>query len=197
LSSSRSSVAGIRSALTLSVDIEEASMKSLRPLRVLAIVMIAAMCGVVAAREPGGDRTIKVSGSGVDGMTGAVVHSKESTATGTVQRSTEIVELEGDLKGRVLYHVTSAVDSTKGTLVNTGDQVFSGTVAGSAPVMIHDNRFRFDANLATGAESGQVYLFNSIAGPKVRCRLDVVGTGLNQKGDPTFTYTGDCTFQGR
>ncbi len=172
-------------------------MKSVRPFRILVIVMVAALCGAVDARTPAGERTIKVTGSGVDGMTSAMVHSKESTATGTVQRSTEIVELEGDLKGRVLYHVTSVVDSTKGTLVNSGDQVFSGTVAGSAPVMIHDNRFRFDANLATGAERGQVYLFNSIAGPKVRCKLDVVGAGRTEKGDPTFTYTGECTFQDR
>jgi hypothetical protein len=47
------------------------------------------------------------------------------------------VELRGDLNGKVLYHVTTELDYTKGTLVKTGDQVFSGTIVGSEPVMIH------------------------------------------------------------
>ena len=99
------------------------------------------------------------------------------------------------MKGRVLYHVTSVFDFVNGTLVNTGDQVYSGTIAGSAPVMIHDDRFRFEVNLVTGSEIGQVYLFDHIAGPKVRCRLEVVGTGLNAEGNPTFDYSGECTFR--
>ena len=33
-------------------------------------------------------------------------------------------------KDRVLYHVTSVFDFVKGTLVNTGDQVFSGNDCG-------------------------------------------------------------------
>ena len=94
----------------------------------------------------------------------------------------------------MLYHVTTVVDSLNGTLVNTGDQVYSGTIAGSAPVLIHDNRFRFDVNLKTGRETGRVYLFDHIAGPRVQCTLDVVGTGLNAEGNPTFTYTGRCIF---
>ena len=53
--------------------------------------------------------------------------------------------------------------------------------------MIHDGQFRFEVNLDTGAESGQVYLLDHIAGPKVRCRVDVVGTGMNAAGNPTFT----------
>jgi hypothetical protein len=80
--------------------------------------------------------------------------------------------------------------------VNTGDQVYSGTVAGSGPVMIHDDQFRFDVNLATGDEAGQVFLFHHLAGPKVRCTLNAGGTGLNADGNPTFTYTGACTFRG-
>ena len=43
-----------------------------------------------------------------------------------IQKSTETVELTGDLKGRVLYHVTSVFDFVQGTLVNTGDQVYLG-----------------------------------------------------------------------
>jgi hypothetical protein len=144
-----------------------------------------------------GARTIKVSGSGYDALTTAIVHSKEVTPTGTIQRSTETVELHGDLNGRVLYHVTTVIDFAKGTLVNTGDQVYSGTIAGSEPVMIHDDQFRFEVNLVTGKEVGQVYLFNHIAGPKVRCTLVGVGTGVNGDGNPTFDYKGTCTFRGR
>jgi hypothetical protein len=62
--------------------------------------------------------------------------------------------------------------------------------------MIHDDQFRFRVNLATGDESGKVYLFDHIAGPKVRCQLDVVGTGLTAEGNPTFDYHGTCTFRG-
>lgn len=142
-------------------------------------------------------RAVTVSGSGVDLLNTAIVHSTESTATGMIKKSTETVELTGDLHGRVLYHVTSVFDFVNGTLVNTGDQVYSGTIAGSAPVLVHDDQFRFDVNLATGTEAGKVYLFNHLAGPKVRCALDVVGTGLNPDGNPTFTYTGICTFRGQ
>jgi hypothetical protein len=141
-------------------------------------------------------RTVPVTGSGMDHLSTAIVHSQETTPTGKIVKSTEIVELNGDLKGFVLYHVTSVFDFVGGTLVNTGDQVFSGTIAGSAPVMIHDDRFRFQVNLRTGEESGQVYLLNHIAGPKARCRLDVVGTGLTPEGNPTFDYRGTCTFRG-
>lgn len=141
--------------------------------------------------------TVQVAGSGVDFLNTAIVHSKVMTQTGMIQKSTEIVELNGDLKGRVLYHVTSVFDFVQGTLVNTGDQVFSGTIAGSDPVMIHDDRFRFNVNLNTGEESGQVYLFDHIAGPKVRCTLNVVGTGMNSDGNPTFDYSGGCNFRGR
>ena len=112
-----------------------------------------------------------------------------------IQMSTETVELKGDLTGRVLYHVTSTFDFTNNTLVNTGDQVFSGTIAGSEPVMIHDGRFRFDVNLKTGADTGFVYLTGHIAGPKVRCTLQVVGTGKDADANPTFNYTGRCDFR--
>lgn len=161
-----------------------------------ALFMISA--DVRATSEPAGghDRSVRVSGSGLDHLDTAIVHSKEDTPTGVIQQSTEIVDLVGDLKGRVLYHVTSVFDFVHGTLVNTGDEVYSGTVAGSAPVMIHDDQFRFKANLATGEESGRVCLFDHIAGPKVRCRLDVVGTGVNGEGNPTFSYSGECTFRG-
>jgi hypothetical protein len=150
-----------------------------------------------AAQKHHRSNTVRVAGSGLDFLTTAIVHSKEATPTGMIQMSTEIIELNGDLKGKVLYHVTSVFDFVHGTLVNTGDQVFAGTIAGSAPALIHDDQFRFEVNLVTGEERGQVYLFDHIAGPKVRCRLDVVGTGVNAEGNPTFDYTGDCTFRDR
>lgn len=143
-----------------------------------------------------GSYTVQVAGSGVDELNTATVHSKVVTPTGMIQRSTEIVELKGDLVGKVLYHVTSVFDFVQGTLVNTGDQVYSGTIRGSDPVMIHDDQFRFTVNLATGEESGKVYLFNHITGPKARCTLDVVGTGMTAEGNPTFDYSGECTFRG-
>ena len=141
--------------------------------------------------------TVQVSGSGVDLLNTAIIHSKVQTPTGMIQKATETVELQGDLTGRVLYHVTTDIDFVNGTLVNTGDQVYSGTIKGSDPVLIHDDQFRFEVNLGTGAESGDVYLFNNIAGPKVRCTLRVVGTGLNSDGNPTFDYTGECSFRGQ
>jgi predicted membrane GTPase involved in stress response len=99
---------------------------------------------------------VKVAGSGFDDLKNAIVHSEKPTATGKIQQSTQAVELYGDLRGRVLYHVTSVFDFVRGTLVNTGDQVYSGTIIGSAPVMIHDDQFRFEVNLVTGKEVGHM-----------------------------------------
>jgi hypothetical protein len=140
-------------------------------------------------------RSVQVAGSGTDFVNGAIIHSKKGTPTGVIQQSTESVELKGDLIGRVLYHVTSRFDTANNSLVNTGDQVFSGTIAGSEPVMIHDGRFSFHANLKTGAENGSVYLFDHIAGPRVQCTLHVVGTGKDSEANPTFDYTGHCDFR--
>jgi hypothetical protein len=156
------------------------------------------LCGGLA--YAGGDgaskiRSIQVTGTGTDLLNGAIVHSKRQTPTGMIQRSTETVELKGDLTGRILYHVTSTFDFANDSLVNTGDQVFSGTVAGSDPVMIHDGRFRFHANLKTGADTGSVQLVDHIAGPWVKCMLQVIGTGKDADANPTFNYTGHCDFQ--
>ena len=178
-------------------------MTTFRPSHLAAIAVLSTCAaGTLDARDSSGAgsdaaiTTVAVAGSGVDRLTTAIVHSQQPTPTGKILRSTEIVELNGALKGFVLYHVTSVFDFAAGTLVNTGDQVFSGTVAGSAPVMIHDDQFRFQVNLATGQESGKVFFFDHIVGPKVRCELEVVGTGLNPEGNPTFDYRGTCTFRG-
>ena len=163
---------------------------------VISILFVAmALSGQATSLE--GTTTVKVSGTGYDDLKNAIVHWQKPTPSGLIQQSTEIVELYGDLRGRVLYHVTTVIDFANGTLVNTGEQVYSGTVAGSAPVMIHDDQFRFEVNLVTGEETGKVFLLNHMAGPKVRCTLDGVGTGLNTDGNPTFSYTGECTFRGQ
>jgi hypothetical protein len=168
-------------------------------LRIVGIVALAgatsaaALAALYRAPVPA-TRTVHVTGSGVDDLSGAIVHSQRQTATGLIQLSTATVELNGDLHGRVLYHVTSVFDYKAGTLVNTGNQVFSGTVAGSDPVMLHDARFRFEGNLNSGEDKGSVYLLDHIAGPQVQCTLQVVGSGKNKNNNPTFTYSGECTF---
>jgi hypothetical protein len=141
-----------------------------------------------------GAEVLQVRGTGTDLLNGEIVHLKSTTPTGEMRKSTGIVELRGDLKGKVLYHLTAELDYTKGTLVKTGDQVFSGTIVGSEPVMIHDSKFRLEINLTTGAESGSVYLFDHITGPTVECELRINGTGLSADGNRTFSYEGTCTF---
>ena len=148
-----------------------------------------------AEGSPGIDRGyewVVVAGSGVHFFSSAIIHSAEQTATGKVQRSTETVELSGDLQGRVLYQPVSVFDFAAGTLVNTGQQVFSGTVLGSGPVLLHDDDFRFDVDLKTGETTGTVLLTDRIEGPRVQCYLDISGTGLTPEGDSTLDYSGRC-----
>ena len=145
------------------------------------------------------DRSItrSVAGKAVHHFTTSIVHSETATATGKIQRSTDIVELDGDLKGRVLYHPTTVIDTVRGTLVNTGSQVFSGTVLGSEPVLLYDDQFRFEVDLKPGGiESGEVHLSRSLAGPKIRCDLVVTGAGAKTpEGDGIVEYRGTCTFK--
>lgn len=160
----------------------------------VALALAAGCCAAETAATNSPAASIEVSGTGTDISSGAIVHSRVQTPKGTVQISTEIVELRGDLVGKVLYQVTSTVDPTKEKLVNTGDQVFSGTVAGSDPVMIRDTKFHFEAHLKTGEDFGDVYLSQPMAGPEVRCTLHVVGTGKDAGGNPMFNYQGHCRF---
>jgi hypothetical protein len=138
-----------------------------------------------------------VSGSGVHFLTTVVVHSRTETATGLIQRSTETVDLTGDLRGRILYHPTSVINFSTQSLVNTGHQVFSGTVLGSQPVMLHDDTFRFDIDLRTGTGIGTVHLADRLDGPKVRCDLTVVSTGMTADGNVAAEYTGECRFKNK
>jgi hypothetical protein len=150
-----------------------------------------------AAVQAEADTVQPVSGSGVHFLTTAIVHSSTPTATGLIQRSTETVDLTGDLKGRILYHPTSVIDFWTQTLVNTGHQVFSGTILGSEPVMLHDDTFRFDIDLRTGTGTGTVRLVDRIDGPKVRCDLSIVSTGTTADGNVAAAYTGECRFKNK
>jgi hypothetical protein len=145
-------------------------------------------------------RTIHVAGTAVHYFTTGVIHSETATQTGKVQRSTELIRLEGDLNGYILYHPTSTFDFAAGALVNTGTQIFSGTVAGSPPMILHDDEFRFTVDLATGATVGEVHLSRSKDAPHpgswYDCDLDVIGTGMTPAGDALADYTGTCTERG-
>ena len=164
---------------------------------IAATVLASAMESDAQGPQDQQSRTPAVSGRAVHHFTTAMIHSQTPTATGMIQRSTDIIELSGDLKGRVLYHPTSVFDFVNGTLVNTGNQVFSGTVLGSAPVLLHDDEFRFEVDLNTGGlESGEVHLSDRIAGPKIRCDLDAVGVGeQTPEGNSIVEYSGTCTLK--
>lgn len=136
-----------------------------------------------------------VSGSGVHYRTTAILHSIQPTETGMIQTTTETIDLNGDLIGRILYQPTSVVDFAAKTVVITGHQVFSGTVLGSAPLMLHDDEFRFDVDLTTTTGRGKVYLTDNIAGPKIRCELDVISTGMTPEDNVIASYTGFCRFK--
>jgi hypothetical protein len=160
------------------------------------VLSLSALAGADTDSDAKG-KWIPVSGTGKHLFSSAIVHSKTDTAVGYRQRSSETVELEGDLTGRVLYHPVSTFDFQAGTLVNTGNQVFSGTVLGSEPVLLHDERFRFEVDLATGATVGKVFLTEHIAGPKVRCELSIDSAGeRTAEGDAVLSYTGRCRFRG-
>jgi hypothetical protein len=164
---------------------------------IAATVLACAMGSDARVPQDQQTSTRAVSGRAVHYFTTAIIHSQTPTATGIVQRSTDIIELTGDLKGRVLYHPTSVFDFVEGTLVNTGNQVFSGTVLGSSPVLLHDDEFRFEVDLNTGGlESGEVHLTDRIAGPKIACNLVAVGAGeKTPEGDSIVDYSGTCTFK--
>jgi hypothetical protein len=144
--------------------------------------------------EPG--PPFQVSGTGVHYFSTQIVHQETPTESGMTQRSSDIVRLEGDLEGFVLYHPVAEFDFEAGTLVVTGRQFFSGTVAGSDPVLLHDDRFRFDVELETGETTGSVHFGRSAdAGgdaPWFDCELTVTGTGTTPDGDAEVAYQGTC-----
>ena len=174
------------------------------PALVVAALMALLACAeaddpVAATPDPAGPtslRSFDVQGTGVHFFSTAITHSAEPTQTGQRLRSTDIIRLEGDLDGFVLYHPTTVIDGAAGTMTNTGTQIFSGTIAGSDPVILHDDRFEFTVDLETGATLGRVYLGRSQDAPHpetwFECELEIVGTGMTAAGDGLATYTGRC-----
>jgi hypothetical protein len=163
----------------------------------LTSVMLLMSSAAVASSD---QQSMSVSGSGVDLASEAIVHSEENTPTGLIKRLTEIVRLEGDLSGYVLYQATQQFDFVANTLVVTGENFFSGTIAGSDPVILRSDESRFEVDLATGEEVGNVHLTRSNdasdKGSWYECDLAVVGTGLTPEGNPTFEYSGECVRRG-
>lgn len=145
----------------------------------------------------------KVSGTAIhyfDEMPGrnVISHQEVPTETGVETLTTETIDLFGDLNGRVLYQPQSVIDFTTGTITNTGNQVFSGTILGKGPVMIHDDFFRFRVTLGETVETeGQVFLVNRIDGPVVHCILRITGTGFTAEGNGLADYTGRCRFRAK
>lgn len=133
-----------------------------------------------------------ISGTAIHYFDTKIVHRSHETAGGLRETTTETIDLTGDLEGRVLYQPTGNYDFVNGKLVNTGKQVFSGTVLGSEPVVIFDDEFRFEVDLNTGVVQGKVYLSNSIAGPKTECELEVSGRAQPGASSSRATYTGYC-----
>lgn len=177
----------------------------LLPLLCVGLIAMLTAAGVCAQAAESDDQrlgremfqTFEVSGTGVHYFTTAIVHDQKPTDVGMIQRSTDLIRLEGDINGIVLYHPRSEFDFAAGTLVNTGHQVFSGSILGSPPVMLYDDSFRFEVDLATGETVGRVLLVDGIAGPMTRCRLDVFGTGPTPEGDAMVGYTGTCRINPR
>jgi hypothetical protein len=159
----------------------------------VAVVVLGTAAVLAGANRAESKEQFDVSGTGVHYFTTAIVHSQDpATGQWGTQRSTDIVELRGDLEGYLLYHVTSTI--ADGTMTNTGKQSFSGTVKGSDPVFLFDDEFQFDVDLATGATTGLVRLRESkdAREGKYRCDLDVIGTGLTPEGNASVSYTGTC-----
>ena len=172
----------------------------IRSLSMLALLL--AQATAACADEPGNAyRWYPVSGTGIhyfDDVPGRnpITHSATPKPNGVTLRTTESVDLFGDLSGRVLYQPVTEIDEAAGLLVNTGNQVFSGTVLGSDPMLLHDDEFRVEVNLATGETTGRMYLTNRIAGPIVRCELEIVGTGFTPEGNGLADYSGRCRMLG-
>ena len=171
-------------------------------LAALLTTALAAAVSLTASDALAGEQeTIQVSGSGVDFASDAIVHSEENTPNGVIRRLTEIVKLSGDLSGYVLYQPTQKFDHVNNTLLVTGTNFFSGTIAESDPVNLRSDESSFEMDLATGEETGHVHLTRSNDAPDkgqwFDCDLVVVGTGATPEGNPTFDYSGTCTRRGR
>lgn len=174
---------------------------TLAPLAVLALVVPATACGdddpIAVSMAPVALQTVSVSGTATHYFSTAITHSETPVQGGMVNRSTDIIRLSGGIEGFVLYHPTSQIDFATQTLVNTGAQVFSGSIGGAEPVLLYDDTFRFEVDLTNGATTGRIHLRRSESSPHPEfwweCDLDAVGTGMTPEGDGLADYSGSCT----
>ena len=125
-----------------------------------------------------------------------ITHKVTPTETGVILRNTESVDIFGDLHGRALYHPETVIDEAAGTLVNTGKQVFSGTVLGEGPVLLLDEFFRVEVNLVTGETSGMMLLIDPLDASRVQCVIRIFGTGMTPEGNGMADYSGRCRLNG-
>ena len=165
-------------------------------------LLAATACYADKPNPPGQGLWQDVSGTAIhyfDEVPGrnVITHEATPTETGLNLRTTDTIDLFGDLNGRVLYQPETVIDNVEGTLVNTGNQVFSGTVLGIGPVLLHDDLFRFDVNLRTGATVGKAFLVDRIDGPNIDCVIDIVGTGFSEEGNGLADYSGRCRIRGK
>lgn len=82
-----------------------------------------------------------MKGTAVHYFSTSISHKTILAVTGKRDYDTEAIDLFGDITGRSLYHVSSDLDVFTGKLVNSGHQVFSGTIMDSDPVLILDDDF--------------------------------------------------------
>ena len=153
--------------------------------------------GVVVSASPVALETLPVSGTATHYFSTAITHSETPVEGGTVNRSTDIIRLSGGLEGYVLYHPVTRIDFATQTLVNTGAQFFSGTIDGGEPVVLYDDTFRFEVDMATGSTRGEIRLRRSASSPHPEtwweCDLEATGTGMTAEGDGLAEYSGTCT----
>lgn len=172
----------------------------LAPLAAVALLLPATACDddpVAVSMAPVALQTLSVSGTATHYFSTAIPHSETPVEGGTVSRSTEIIELRGSIEGFALYHPVTEIDFATQTMVNTGAQVFSGTIGGGEPVLLYDDTFRFEVDLTNGATVGEIHLRRSESSPHPEfwweCDLDAIGTGMTPEGDGLADYSGTCT----
>ena len=161
----------------------------------VAGLALLALCPFAVADQRGNWQN--VMGTGIHYESDGIEHSVVPTENGYLRRSTDIVELSGDLQGFAVFQPISSINLAEGTIVNTGTQVFSGTVLDSEPVMLHDDGFRFDINVDTQETTGRIYLTDRLSGPVVRCILEMRGTGRTPERYNLSEYWGKCKLNGR
>ena len=159
----------------------------------ITVMSASLLCANVDADQQNGHWQ-EVSGTAIHYASTSWVHGNtfQPTDTGFTLISTDFVEIFGDIEGRAVFQPFTTYNGDEGTIVNTGHQVFSGTVLGSDPVMLYDDNFRFEIDLIAGETTGDIYLVNQIAGPKVRCIFSMQSTGQDAEGNNLSEYLGQC-----